>query len=81
MHEQPSNPFPQIPIDPLFKSDRFDSWSQGTMFRSAEETVDGDQLVGLGEEGDVVLVWVCEGVTGGCLAGVLRAVQFSGVME
>ena len=51
------------------------------MFGSAEETVDGDQLVGLGEEGDVVLVWVCEGVTGGCLAGVLRAVQFSGVME
>ena len=36
------------------------------MFGSAEETVDGDQLVGLGEEGDVVLVWVCEGLTGGC---------------
>jgi hypothetical protein len=65
MHEQSPNPFAQIPIDPLFKGDRFDTGRQGSMFGSAEETVDGDELVGLREEGDVVLVRVCAGAMSG----------------
>jgi hypothetical protein len=58
MHKHLPYPFPQVPVDPLFKRHRLHRRGSRSQFGGFEQSVQGDQLFGLRELGDVVLVRV-----------------------